>query len=204
MSDNRNRIRLAIAGVAALALVGGTAAADGSGRKGDRGDDGHHGHRGSAVGVALHGIDGQQVGWVRMREVHGKVIVRGVARGLTPGFHGFHIHAVGVCDPAAPDGPFTTAGGHYTGALLNHGDHAGDLPSLLVTADGHAWASFLTDRFTIDELRDTDGSAVMVHAGRDNYANIPTRYTAAGVPGPDATTLATGDAGGRVACGVID
>src|SRR5688572_31115607 len=50
--------------------------------------------------------------------------------------------------------------------------HAGDMPSLLVTADGHAWTSFLTDRFTLDELRDGDGSAVMVHAGKDNFANI--------------------------------
>ncbi len=113
-----------MAGGAALALVGGTAAADGSARKGDS-DDGHHG---SVVGVALTGVDGQRVGWVRMREVHGKVVVSGVARGLTPGFHGFHVHAIGVCDPAAPGGPFTTAGGHYAGALPNHGDHAGDLP----------------------------------------------------------------------------
>jgi Cu-Zn family superoxide dismutase len=92
------------------------------------------------------------------------------------------------------------------GALSTvHGDHAGDMPPLLVTADGDAWATFVTDRFTLDELRDADGSAVMVHAGRDNLANIPPeRYSAAGVPGPDATTLMTGDAGARVACGVID
>jgi superoxide dismutase, Cu-Zn family len=44
----------------------------------------------------------------------------------------------------------------------------------------------------------------MVHALPDNLANIPDRYTAGGVPGPDTATLNTGDAGGRVACGAIE
>ena len=78
------------------------------------------------------------------------------------------------------------------------------MPSLLVTASGRAFSSFVTDRFVLADLRDTDGSAVMVHAGRDNFANIPERYSAAGVAGPDAATLMTGDAGARAACGVID
>ena len=203
MSDKGNKLRRTMAGAAALVVVGGTAAADGSPGSGDRGD---HGHGGSTVEVVtLQGVNGEKLGWVKLHEVHDRVVVSGLAHGLTPGFHGFHIHATGVCDMAAPTGPFTTAGGHYTGGMPNHGDHAGDMPSLLVTADGHAWASFVTDRFTLDELRDADGSAVMVHAGRDNFANIPPeRYTAGGVAGPDTTTLATGDAGGRVACGVID
>ena len=79
------------------------------------------------------------------------------------------------------------------------------MPSLLVTADGRAYSSFVTDRFTLADLRDTDGSAVMVHAGRDNFANIPSdRYTSATGAVPDTMTLATGDAGARAACGVID
>ena len=202
MSDTRSKVRLTMAGAAALVVVGGTAAADGSPGSTERGD---HGHGGSTVEVVtLQGVNGESVGWVKLRQVGGDIVVSGMARGLTPGFHGFHIHAVGLCEASAPLGPFTTAGGHYAGALPNHGDHAGDMPSLLVTADGDAWATFLTDRFTLDELRDADGSAVMVHAGRDNFANIPERYSAAGVPGPDMATLATGDAGARVACGVID
>ena len=44
-----------------------------------------------------------------------------------------------------------------------------------VTSDGHAYSSFVTDRFVLADLRDTDGSAVMVHASRDNFANIPER-----------------------------
>ena len=77
------------------------------------------------------------------------------------------------------------------------------MPPLLVTADGQAYTSFATDRFSLDSLRDVDGSAVMVHAGADNLANIPDRYTVGGVAGPDTTTLNTGDAGLRVACGVV-
>ena len=146
--------------------------------------------------VELLGVDGSAVGWMMLHEVRDKVVVSGLAQGLTPGFHGFHIHAVGVCDPAAPTGPFMSAGGHYNPTLLSHGDHAGDMPPLLVTADGRAYTSFATDRFSLDSLRDVDGSAVMVHAGRDNLANIPARYTVGGVAGPDSTTLGTGDAGG--------
>ena len=57
-----------------------------------------------------------------------------------------------------------------------------------------------TDAFEMDAVLDADGSAVMVHAGPDNFGNIPTRYAPAG---PDADTQATGDSGGRAACGVV-
>ena len=190
-----------MAGTAALVLVAGAFAANAT--TDDRSADHRHSSH-KVIKVALHGVDGSKVGWVSLRQTRDHVEVRGIARGLTPGFHGFHIHAVGLCEADAPAGPFTTAGGHYTGGLPNHGDHAGDMPSLLVTANGRAFSSFVTDRFVLADLRDTDGSAVMVHAGRDNFANIPERYSAAGVAGPDAATLATGDAGARAACGVID
>jgi Cu-Zn family superoxide dismutase len=57
----------------------------------------------------------------------------------------------------------------------------------------------------VRELLAGDGSAVIVHALPDNYANIPTRYRSAqtGAPGPDADTLKAGDSGGRVVCGVV-
>jgi Cu-Zn family superoxide dismutase len=71
------------------------------------------------------------------------------------------------------------------------------MPVLLVNEDGTGEARFVSDRYS---LADVVGRALIVHAGPDNYANIPTRYAATG---PDATTLATGDAGGRAACGVI-
>jgi Cu-Zn family superoxide dismutase len=74
------------------------------------------------------------------------------------------------------------------------------MPSLLVKRNGTARLRLTTDRFTLDDLRDRDGSAVMVHAGPDNYANVPPRYAP---NGPDQETLDTGDSGDRVACGRI-
>ena len=67
-------------------------------------------------------------------------------------------------------------------------------------ADGSAVATFETDRFTVDQLFDADGSAIIVHANADNYANIPAGLRLRRI----ATTLSTGDAGGRFACGVIE
>jgi superoxide dismutase, Cu-Zn family len=119
---------------------------------------------------------------------------------VTPEFHGFHVHEIGECVP-----PFTSAGGHFSPGDVPHGKHAGDMPSLLVNEDGTAELEFETDRFSISDLFDASGSAVIVHAGRDNFANIPTRYHShtEGTLGPDSATLATGDSGARVACGVV-
>ena len=143
---------------------------------------------------------GQKVGLVVFKERHGKVDVSAEVSGVAPEFHGFHVHAVGQCVP-----PFTSAGGHFNPAGVPHGEHAGDMPSLLVNEDGTAELQFETDRFSVDDLFDADGSAVIVHAGRDNFANIPTRYHSHTYDtfGPDTDTLATGDAGARAACGVV-
>ncbi|QBR91356.1 superoxide dismutase family protein [Nocardioides euryhalodurans] len=206
----RTRSRtLAAAGALVLCTAAAaTAATSSAGSSGTTGAGAAHqhatGHGHAVLQVVLRGTDGSKVGKVTLKQTGDTVVVKGRAEALTPGFHGFHIHAIGICDPAAAAGPFTSAGGHYTGGDTTHGNHAGDMPPLLVMDDGEASAQFVTDRFGLAELRDLDGSAVMVHAGPDNLANIPTRYSAAGVPGPDAATLATGDAGARVACGVID
>lgn len=159
------------------------------------------GARGTEAKAMLRDAGGSVVGVVHLSaEADGKILVRVSASGLAPGFHGFHIHTVGLCDAT---GGFVSAGGHFNPASVSHAAHAGDQPVLLVNADGTAVARFETDRYTIDQLFDADGSAFIVHAAADNYANIPTRYSAAGVPGPDAATLATGDSGARSACGVI-
>ena len=202
--------KMAVGGAATLlAAAGALAASTAAGAGGTQdhaGHAGHGGHHGSSETVVLRGVDGSKLGRVTLRQHGDLIVVTGVARSLTPGFHGFHIHAIGLCEANAASGPFATAGGHYTGGHPNHGDHAGDMPSLLVTDSGRAYTQFLTDRFTLADLRVADGSAVMVHGGRDNFANIPLRYVTGTppTPGPDATTLATGDAGARVACGVID
>lgn len=149
----------------------------------------------------LRDANGAVVGVVHLSaEANGKIVVRVSASGLAAGFHGFHIHTIGICDAA---GGFVSAGGHFNPGAVTHAAHAGDQPVLLVNADGTALARFATDRYTIDQLFDADGSAFIVHAAADNYANIPIRYSAAGVPGPDVATLSTGDAGGRSACGKI-
>jgi Cu-Zn family superoxide dismutase len=202
----RLRIALVVMALGVAALAAGppfvhalvTAAAFTTGTSDDRMDvdrRGHRGHHGRLASAGLKDASGRSVGLVFMRERRGGAVeVTARAFNLTPGFHGFHVHTIGRCDPPA----FTTAGGHFNPAGAPHASHAGDLPSLLVNGDGTATLVTTTDRFSIADLRDADGSAVMVHSGPDNFANIPPRY---GVP--DQETLNTGDSGTRVACGVV-
>ena len=150
--------------------------------------------------ASLTSSDGRGLAKVRLLERrNGKVVVDVRARGLRPGFHGFHVHEKGVCEPPT----FTSAGGHYERDGQSHGSHAGDMPPLLATSDGKARAAFVTDSFRIRELVAGDGSAIVIHAGRDNLANIPTRYKSGTTTGPDEETLNTGDSGSRFACGVV-
>ncbi len=155
--------------------------------------------------VALTDAMGNDVGTVTLSTREDGVRVDARLEGLEPGFHGFHIHDVGLCEADAPDGPFTTATGHFVGEGGTHGDHDGDLPSIYVKDDGTARLTVDLDTFTIDELTAGDGAAVMVHAGSDNFANVPDRYTSSesDQPGPDDMTNSTGDAGSRAACGVV-
>lgn len=161
------------------------------------------------VAVAqMQDADGSQLGTVTFAETSDGVEVVAEVQDLEEGFYGFHVHGVGLCEPesAAPDDPeqtgaFLSAGGHLGADAGEHPDHAGDLPSLLVTSSGTGHLSFVTDRLTAQDLLDDDGSAVMIHGGHDNFANIPERYA---VEGPDEGTLRTGDAGDRLACGVAE
>ena len=119
-------------------------------------------------------------------------------------FHGLHIHTTGVCTPTnsgTTNVPFGSAGGHWSPTVANHGAHKGDLPSVLITAQGKTYAEFETDRFNVTELLDLAGdrSAVVLHVAADNFANIPVDPYG----GPVGNTLTTGDAGGRYACGVV-
>ena len=130
---------------------------------------------------------------------------------LTPGFHGLHIHSVGKCEAnsVAPTGgapgDFNSAGGHFQ--VPGHSAHpaSGDLASLQVRQDGSAKLVTTTDAFTEDDLLAGAKTSIIIHENADNFANIPPeRYNQVnGTPGPDETTMATGDAGKRVACGVI-
>jgi superoxide dismutase, Cu-Zn family len=178
----------ALAGIGALALLMGP---------GSQNMPAAHASVPGAAAV-LHMADGSNVGNVTFTsDADGsKVIVEVAAAGLPAGFHGLHVHTVGQCD--APD--FTSAGAHLDPMGMAMAPmHAGDLPSLLVNEDGTGSLRAVTDRFSIQELLDGAGTAVVVHANADNFGNIPTRYA----PTPDATTQATGDAGARIACGVV-
>ncbi|OAA18058.1 superoxide dismutase, Cu-Zn family [Frankia sp. EI5c] len=161
---------------------------------------------GGAVDVVLRDGAGAEVGTVTLTPADGSVQVEGRFHGLPAGaYHGFHIHQKPVCDPKAPDGPFSTAGPHFNPTNAHHGEHAGDLPPLLVDSDGTAEITSQTDRFTLGDLQE-GGVALIVHAQPDNFAHIPDRYrsTDAPAPGPDEKSNATGDAGDRIACGVLE
>ena len=135
---------------------------------------------------------GQTVGTADLTEQGGKVRVVVQAKGLTPGRHGIHIHAVGSCEPPA----FASAGGHYNPLGRKHGletpdgAHAGDLPNLEADASGNARYDAVTDRVTLSDglisVFDGDGSAIVIHEKDDDQKTDP-----------------TGNSGGRVACGVI-
>ena len=140
------------------------------------------------------------------------VTVKTTAPGqLAPGFHGLHIHSAGKCEAnsVAPSGgaagDFNSAGAHFQ--VAGHTSHpaSGDLTSLQVRADGSALLQTTTDAFTAADLLAGAKTAIIIHEKADNFANIPPeRYQQTnGTPPPDETTMATGDAGKRVACGVI-
>jgi Cu-Zn family superoxide dismutase len=194
-AGKNRRTKLAAAGAAGAVALGGLliALASADPAAGD----------GWEARAVLRDASGMRVGTVRFEgDAHGttvKVVVHGAKPGNT--YHGLHIHANDARQACIP--PFTNVGGHWHAdpAGTSHGNHDGDLPSLLVQADETGSARSVTDRFAPGELL---GKAVILHAGPDNFANVPTRYTAAGTPGPDAMTLATGDSGGRLACGIIE
>ncbi len=151
--------------------------------------------------------DGSAAGRVEVSQAGDTMQVVVEAKGLTPGFHGLHLHAIGKCEPKSADpknpaktGDFLSAGGHLDATGAAHPGHDGDLPSLYVGKDGSARLTTVTDRLTRAALVDADGAALVVHALPDNAANIPTRYAAGG---PDAETKQAGDAGPRVACAAL-
>ncbi|MBA3898164.1 MAG: superoxide dismutase family protein [Sphingomonadaceae bacterium] len=110
------------------------------------------------------------------------------ANGLPPGPHGLHIHATGKCD--GPD--FKTAGPHWNPGMKMHGRdnpmgaHKGDLPNLMVGADGRGSLSADLPGGLAD-LLDADGASIVVHAAADDYKTDP-----------------SGNSGARIACGVFE
>jgi Cu-Zn family superoxide dismutase len=117
------------------------------------------------------------------------------AKGLTPGLHGVHLHAIGKCDP-----DFSAAGGHFdpgpasnTDPDANHPFHMGDLPNLSVDATGAGRFVAATTRVTLSDgpltVFDADGTAIIIHGNQDQEI---TGEPKSGVSG-----------GPRIACGVL-
>lgn len=124
--------------------------------------------------------------------LHGATIGLTVqAKGLTPGAHGMHLHAQGSCGGTG----FASAGGHLNPGMHQHGTlnpsgaHLGDLPNLTIGRDGAGATTIMLpgDWATLGpELFDADGTAIVIHAGPDDYRTDP-----------------SGNSGGRVACGIF-
>jgi Cu-Zn family superoxide dismutase len=135
--------------------------------------------------------DGKEVGKVELTDTPSGVLMRLNLDGIPPGDHAFHVHTVGKCEP--PD--FKSAGPHFNpddtkhGLMNAEGPHAGDMPNLHVPESGKLTVEVLNEMVTLDAepaLLDDDGSAIVVHATSDDYQTDP-----------------AGNAGDRIACGVV-
>jgi Cu-Zn family superoxide dismutase len=98
------------------------------------------------------------------------------------GPHGFHIHEMGNCSIDKPDEPFMLSGGHWNPTNQPHGNHAGDFP-VLFSNNGYSRMCFFTNKFYV---RDILGKSVVIHQNPDDYRTQP-----------------AGNAGDRIACGII-
>ncbi|KUO67316.1 MAG: hypothetical protein APF80_04035 [Alphaproteobacteria bacterium BRH_c36] len=193
MKDNRcMHALMTFAAVVAIAVLGpfGNVDAEEPGRqKADNSIDTPY-----AASASLLNQDGKEVGTVVLRQTRsGPVWIHASLFGLPAGVHAFHIHEKGDCG----DG-FKAAGGHFApksgdhGVLSENGPHAGDLPNIYVPESGKITFEHFSDRVTLatgseTSLFDSDKSAIVIHSGLDDYKSQP-----------------AGDAGDRIACGVIE
>ncbi len=143
--------------------------------------------------ATLKDAGGKEVGSAQLSQTPHGVLVRLTLKGVPAGEHAFHIHQTGKCEA-----PFTTAGGHFNPGTKKHGimaadgPHAGDMPNLHIPADGNLAIEVVNAAVTLDKdkpnsLYKPEGTALIIHAGKDDYKTDP-----------------TGDAGGRIACGVVE
>lgn len=140
----------------------------------------------------LKNAEGKSVATAEFRATKEGVILALRSTGLPAGLHAVHIHATGKCE--APG--FTSAGGHFNPLGAKHGlknpdgPHAGDLPDLLVNKDGTGRYEVLTQSVTLGagkhSILEGDARAIVVHATADDNVTDP-----------------AGNAGDRIACGVI-
>jgi Cu-Zn family superoxide dismutase len=136
---------------------------------------------------------GKEIGTATLTQQPNGVLIESQVSGLQQGTRAFHIHQKGVCETPS----FESAGGHFNPTDRKHGmevfggPHAGDLPNIIVGPDGSARASTLNPYVTLGpgktSLLGEDGTALVIHAGQDDYRSQP-----------------SGDAGNRIACGRVE
>lgn len=139
--------------------------------------------------AVLHPTQGNDVhGVVTFTKVDNGIKIVADIQGLTPGKHGFHIHEYGDC--SAPDA--TSAGGHFNPDNKKHGGpemaerHVGDIGNVTADAQGNTHYEWTDNLMSFSGAHSIIGRGVIVHSGED-----------------DLVTQPTGNAGSRVACGVI-
>lgn len=135
--------------------------------------------------------NGLPAGTALLKAERDGIVLRLAAAGLPPGGHGVHLHTAGKCAAAG----FTDAGAHLNPAGRQHGtenpagSHLGDLPNLVIGANGAGSLRALLPgaRGEVEAaLLDGDGTALVIHAAFDDYKTDP-----------------TGNSGARIACGVL-
>lgn len=143
------------------------------------------------AGATLLNAEGAEVGDVIITETASGVLhlILDLRDGVLPAAqHGFHIHETGACE--APT--FESAGGHLAGGKEHgihspNGIHLGDLPNITTYDAGAVHVEYFLADVPMDQILDDDGSAVVIHDGVDDY-----------------TTQPSGNAGDRLACGVLE
>lgn len=125
----------------------------------------------AAITSTLYATNGASLGQVSFEDSKYGLLIKPQLSGLPVGMHGFHIHQ----HPDCGDGGMS-AGGHFDPGTTNshqgpYGEgHLGDLPVLATNSNGEAIISTLAPRLTTQDIR---GHAIMIHAGGDNYSDIP-------------------------------
>ena len=156
---------------------------------------------------------GKRVGQALFTQMMHGVLIQIELTGLPAGWHGLHLHEVGVCEP-----PFTSAGAHFAPRRNGHGfdgengPHAGDLPNILIGSDGKAMVEIFNDRVSLSAGQEGDRGllgraigAVESAAGVPSSSLLGEKGTALILHerADDYRTDPDGNAGDRIACGVI-